>query len=225
MKRASTTAPKGRPMKRRRIAPTPEAKALRAMKTEVRVARRPAQNAELKKTYEDHQNSITTAGIMYTCVNNLIRGNQALNQYVGDSVLPTSVRVNYNITQGPLAGVGDGTNVVRIVLFQWMDASVPVLTGVLETGTVWSTHRWENRDNIRVLADRFVTLAQRGSATDSYDNHGEMIYVPSKKLMPIKFNNAGAPQKGGIYMLVVSDSGIAPYPFFTAQVAVTYTDA
>jgi len=225
MKRASTTTPKGRPMKKRKTSATPEAKALRAMKTEVRVARRPATAAELKKTYSDHQNSITSSGTMYTVLSNLTRGNAALNNYLGDAILPTSVRVTYNVTQGPLGGVGDGTNVLRMILFQWMDASTPTLAGVLETATVWSSIRWENKDNVRVLADRFICLAQNGSATDSYDNKGEMVYIPSKKLMPIKFNNAGNPQKGGLYILCTSDSSIAPYPFYTCQATVTYTDA
>ena len=145
------------------------------------------------------------------------RGTDAINNYIGNEVLPTSVRVNIGLTIGPsLVANGDGTNFLRILIFQWYDSTLPATSGVLTTSSSpFSMLYWPNRENIKVLADRLVALHQYGLKQDSYDSWCEEIYIKGKNMIPIKFNAAGnGTQKGEIYILILSDSSVPASPYF-----------
>lgn len=225
MKRKATTT--NTPRKKARYA-TPEAKAMRQANQQIAVQRKTSARVENKVTFYGGAQAISTTGYIQALTDNMARGTAAVDNYLGNEVLPTSVRVNIGLTIGPSAiANGDGTNFMRVMVFQWLDSTTPALSGILNTATSpFSMLYWHNIENIRVLADRLVPLWQPGLKQDSYYAWSEKIYVKGKKMVPIKFNSAGtAAQKGEIYLLVLSDSSITANPYMTYQSQITYTDS
>lgn len=214
--------------KRARYPPKPSepgALVIRAQKREI-VASRQTGKVELKVTQFQYQNSVSNAGHVSDLLSNMIPGTSSVNNFVGNEILPTSVRVHVSITMGPLAGVGDGTNICRLVLFQWKDSIVPAVNGVLAIGTApQSQYLWDNIENMNILADRMYALKQI-VPNSGYDAICDKIYIKGKNMTPVKWNTStGAVQKGGIYALMISDSSIPPAPYFSLYTQVTYTDA
>lgn len=215
------------PYKKRKIA-TPEARALRQANQTVAIQRRTSARVENKVTFASDATAVSTSGYIQSLTANMTRGNAAVDNYLGNEVLPTSVRVNIGLTIGPsLVANGDGTNFMRILLFQWFDSTSPAVSGILNASTSpFSMLYWHNKENIKVLADRLVPLYQQGLRQDSFYAWCEEIYVKGKKMIPIKFNSAGtAAQKGEIYLLVLSDSSVPANPYMVYQSQITYTDA
>ena len=215
------------PRKKARYA-TPEALALRQANQSVAVQRKTAARVEMKVTHLNDAQTVSNTGYIQSLTANMTRGNAAVDNYLGNEVLPTSVRVNIGLTMGPsLVANGDGTNFLRVIVFQWYDSTSPAVSGILNTSSSpFSMLNWVNIENIKVLADRLVNLHQYGLKQDSYDSWSEKIYIKGKKMVPVKFNVAGtAAQKGDIYLLVVSDSSVPANPYMTYQSQITYTDS
>lgn len=227
MKRGATTAPKGSTFKRQRRTGsfTPEAKALQAEKRMVLSSRKTARD-ELKIHYLTvPSQQVDYGGITFSLLDNITQGPKPVGEYVGSQILPTSVRVNFDVT---LLNGSDQSNHVRCVLFQWLDNGVPVPSGVWNltsnVGAPFSFVRWENRENVKILRDELIGLAQEyptgaQTATRSW-------YVKSKYLQPIRFAASydDTVQKGCLCMLVISDSAAADHPYFSAGTQVTYLD-
>ena len=199
---ALTTTSDSIPYKKARYT-TPEARAIRENNSVIRQQRKTQGRVGLKVTHMGDANSVTTSGYIQSLTANMSRGTDAINNYMGNEVLPTSVRVNIGLTIGPsLVANGDGTNFLRILIFQWYDSTLPATSGVLTTSSSpFSMLYWPNRENIKVLADRLVALHQYGLKQDSYDSWCEEIYIKGKNMIPIKFNAAGnGTQKGDIHI-------------------------
>lgn len=201
------------------------AKYVRAHKNEIMMSRRIG-NVEQKVTQFQYQNSVSNSGTVQDLLSNLIPGTSSLNNHIGNEVLPTSVRIHLSITMGPLAGVGDGTNICRVIIFQWDDSIVPAVNGVLAIGTSpHSQYLWDNIENLNILSDKMYALKQIVPNT-GYDAICDKTYIKGKKVMPVKWNAAtGSVQKGGIYALMISDSSVPPAPYFSLYTQVTFTDA
>jgi len=205
----------------------PEAKALREQRQQIAVQRKTSGRTELKVCHYDNTQSVDSSGLVWQPLTNLARGT-SYNQFIGSEILPTSFRVQLSIAMGPGVGptAGDGTNVVRVILFQWNDASVPNVAGVLQSVSPLSNFSWENRENIICLADKYYAMKQASSATASWDMIVDTIYVKGKKMTPIKYNAAGnGIQKGEIMLLIISDSSIATHPYCTFYTQLTFTDS
>lgn len=205
----------------------PEAKALQNANAVIAAQRKTTGRVEMKVTYQSDARDVTSTGYIVSLVDNLSRGTAAVNECIGNEVLPTSVRVHAGIAMGQsIAANGDGTNFVRIIVFQWYDSTTPAVSGILQTVTPFGMLLWENIENIKVLADRLIPLKQQGIQSDSHDAWAEKIYIKGKKMVPVKLNAAGtAIQKGEIYILVLSDSSVVAHPYCTFYSQVTYTDS
>lgn len=211
-------------LKKKRLNFTPEARALNASRREIVMARK-ANTQELKVTYHTATASVSNAGYVFHPLINMAVGTGVQDNFIGNEVLPTSIRLHFSVSMGPVLGAGDGTNVFRVVLFQWDDASAPVVGGVLQAPTSpLSMGLWINRENITVLADRLYGLKQYADAATSYDIITDKIYIKSKKLKPVKFSG-GTLHKGGIYAVFLSDSALPPAPYLTVYSQMTYTDS
>ena len=207
---------------------TPEARALRQANTTIRYQRKTAGRVEMKVTYKNDAGSVTTTGVIDQLTANMTRGNAAIDNFLGLEVLPTSVRVNIALTMGQSAiASGDGTNIMRVLVFQWYDSTLPAISGILQDATSpLSMLRWENKENIKVLADRLYALKQTGLQQDSHDAISDRIYIKGKKMVPIQFNAAGnAVQKGNIYIIILSDSSVTANPYVVYHSQITYTDS
>jgi len=229
MKRGRSNSFQGkRPYKKPRLYRTPEAKALQEGRQQIAIQRRTSGRTELKVSQYNNAGSVDSAGTVWQPIASGLTRGTAYNQFLGNELLPTSFRAQYSIAMGPGVGptAGDGTNSFRVLIFQWMDSTVPAPAGVLATTNPLSNLLWTNRENIHVLSDKYYALKQASSATASWDMVVDTVYIKGKRMVPIKYNTAtNTPQKGEIMMLVISDSSIATHPYFTFFTQLTFTDS
>lgn len=214
------------PLKKQRIN-TPEARALATSRVDIRMARK-VNRVDMKMTLGLFQSGVDNAGTVVNILANLSRGTGMVNEFLGSEILPTSIRERMSIAMGPgSGGVGaDGTNVVRVIIFQWYDSSTPAVTGVLQTVSPYSPLRWENKPLINVLSDKLYGVKQQGETSLTYDLVTDVVYIKSKKIKPVRFHQTNTTaQDGGLYALFLSDSSIAPNPYVSANLSVTYTDS
>lgn len=226
MKRSSAYIPKNTPYKKRRTALNSSAYVIKNQNAMVAASRRIGQS-ENKCTQVQTAQAIYNTGFIQNLYYNMSQGTAPLNQYLGNEVLPTSIRMHLSATMGPLAGVGDGTNICRCIIFQWLDASVPVPAGLLQSPTdPHSFILWNNTENVRILSDKLFAVKQYAGSSTSFDAVTEKVYIKGKKIMPTKFDQhgGGTTQKGGLYCLLLTDSSAAPAPYFNVHWQITYTD-
>lgn len=102
-----------------------------------------------------------------------------------------------------------------MIVFQWMDADIPVGTGILPgAGTsngVLEFTRIENKPLMRVLYDKIIgTVPQTDNVRQPFVG---TVYIPGSKLRRMRFKTGSdAPQYGAIYMLFISDDSASPSP-------------
>lgn len=171
------------------------------------------------KITDSQQNgtAISSGGSIFDLYTAMAPGTGYISTFVGAKVNPVGVNVNWECV------CADNTNIMRLVLFQWMDSSVPVPSGILQ-GNALSTVNVTNRENIRVLRDELVSMALP-DATGFAIASGKW-YVPSRKMVPSQYNSGLAIfQKGGLYLLCMSDSGIIAHPTVSFYTRVTFLDS
>lgn len=225
-------------MKRKRTTSSSKAPATKRMRTEfnsaainsreIALARRVGKVAELKATFLSDALTVPASGIVYNLTDNMSTGVDAVDQYIGSNITPTSISMKFAWSYGP-AGVvpADGTNVVRTMILQWKAAGQPSVSGLLQQLPYTESPKlWTNREEFNVLYDRRWGLKSYSTAADSYDIITGEIYIKGKRMMPIKFPSTGGnvPQKYGLYMLVVTDSTAVPNPYHKFVSQITFTD-
>lgn len=163
---------------------------------------------------------VDTSGTMVDLLSSLSRGDSPLNQFDGGRINPQGIQVR-------LSGVvGDATNILRVLVFQWFDAVAPVPLGVLSASSPLAPLFLDNRENIKVLHDGIykATQAYSGGA-GLFDFPNKVIYIKSKRLEAVQFKATTAvPQKGGLYMLLLSDSSVPSNPQINYHVRTTFVD-
>lgn len=148
---------------------------------------------------------------------------------VGNSIRPKRLRMRIH------AGIGDNTNMVRMVVFRWHPsaaAGVPTVYSILEdtapTAFVGTSnaplmpYNWADKQMYTVLWDRtFVLDAQ--SPQQAVVN----LELYGKKLNP-RINYVDASTSAvlnGLYVMYISDSGAVSHPTLTFTSELTFEDA
>lgn len=225
MKRARSTSSKKQPaLKRQRTEFNSGAITAR----EIALARRVGHQSELKATFTSDALTVPASGLIYNLTDNMSTGVDAVDQYIGSNITPTSLSIKWAWSYGPSGVVpADGTNVVRTMIIQWLAAGQPSVNGILQQLPYTESPKlWTNREEFNVLYDRRWGLKSWATAADSYDIITGEIYIKGKRMMPIKFPSTGGnvPQKYGLYMLVVTDSTAVPNPYHKFVSQITFTD-
>lgn len=167
---------------------------------------------------------IAASGEVFSFFNNLSRGDNAVDNFQGRQLDPHGVSLRYQIG----AASGDSDNVMRVIIFQYYDSTVPVPAALLANiGTSAAPYfQWThtNRPIRKILSDRTYQLAAISNPGMPYlivDN----VYITGKRLVPVAFNaTTTAIQTGGIYCLAISDSVAINHPSFTMSGEVMYLD-
>lgn len=220
MKRNATAPYNNRPFKKPRT-----------VSTQTVVAREVAKQMARKSDYKQTlQRDIAAVGIPNTgytldLLNALSRGDNGVNNFEGSSIDVKSLKIRcHTIAQ-------DGTQCMRIIVYQWFDAASPAPGDILSTtslGTVTaplSPRAWPTT-KYRILHDELFQLQNTatfvgGNGTDKVSE----IFVPGKKIQRIEFNQGTAvPQKGGLYLLAVSDSAALNHPALYSAWEMVFTD-
>lgn len=167
----------------------------------------------------------------------LTRGLSAYQNFQGNIVDVQSIALSYYIQGGVTTGgtTPDKMNISRIMVFQWNDDVAPAAATVLQSVTTHNSPLgptyMDNRNDIVVLADiKEVTFPNCYDSTVSITNctstsvNGSR-YIKGKKLSPVSFlSGAVTYQKGGLYVLIVSDSVATPHPFVDMYFRITFVE-
>lgn len=185
------------------------------------VAKQMSSKADYKHALNTRSTSATIdySGTTYDLLENLARGDNPVNGFLGSKITPKSIRIRGSVH------IADSYNVFRIMVIQWKDSGAPVPSGIINnTGTIsapYGSRYWTNKKNIKVLADRLIILDGVQASVQTVD-----IYVGPQKLTDIWFQTASnTAQSGGLYMLAISDSSTSAHPFFTWVSEVVFTDS
>jgi len=135
----------------------------------------------------------------------------------GDEVTLQHIELGYQIV------CADATNMVRVIMFQWLPNNTPsVSTILLSSGASYSplsALSTDQRPLYRILYDKihFLSLAA------NYNN-GDMVKrkIPVAKAQFIAGSTAGTSH---IYLLFISDSGAASHPTASYYVKTEYFDS
>lgn len=139
---------------------------------------------------------------------------------IGDRILLRSLEVN-------LAAInGDPTNAIRVIIFQWLPGTTPLLGNILldsagGADVAYSPYTHDGRQSFRILLDKTFYLGS-SSLTRTAGIHK---YITRFPLRFIDYSDAvTTPLANGIWMLTVSDSTSATHPTVIGQLKLNYTD-
>lgn len=140
---------------------------------------------------------------------------------IGDKITVKSIRLKYSLA------IGDATNYVRFIIFQWKQntvyTSAPTVPSILAsvTPTIYSQYNWDNRSNFQILYDRTHTLLS--NRPNVFVTRRINIKYLAKQLQFV----GGSATVGSnmIYCLAISDSSAVPNPGILASFDIVYVDA
>lgn len=152
------------------------------------------------------------------------------SQRVGNQIEIKQVNLNWSMT------VGDATNIVRIVFFQWLQetAEFPLFGDIFmgdSTGQPWlQPYNYVYRANYKILYDKVFTLSASAGNPAVIVKH---LTIPASRLRIKKmkytsngqFGFAADVIKGNLYYAFMSDSSITPNPQINLTTRMLFTDA
>jgi len=182
--------------------------------------------------------AVTSAAIIQDLTDNLVRGNSQFNNFVGGTIDPISITVKIQLVAGEsnsLIPVGpDTNNITRIVVFQWLGDTVPLVGDIFQnTGGQATQSGWNmsNIDKLNILMDRqyatYLTTFQSNalSTTVSGNCIADKAYIKGRKMAPINFSQNGlVPAGNNLFFIYVADSSLQPHPTLTANIRLTFID-
>lgn len=185
--------------------------------------------AEIKYTDRSlYNNSITSSGTVFTVHHLLVRGDDAFNNFDGNTVYPVGLSIKWACESNQTY------NYVRFLFFQWMENTVPTMADLLQdTSTGIATMAAVNvntKGRMNVLYDKHVVIAPSagggsGAVVLGYGPKNGKTYIPGSRLMPIRFQvGATTIISGGIYCLIVSDDSLATYPTASIYTRLAFKD-
>lgn len=190
--------------------------AQRAARTEI--TRKERRERELK-VYDTEiaQVPIPLTGAIFPITQPIAQGDLR-NQRNAAQIYVQNLFFRYQLT------VADTSNIVRVVVFRWMDATVPLATSIFEvlptSGTIHplSALHYNNRKFINVLFDQMMTV-------DSDDPIKIEKAFLAKKYSCWWNTNSTVGQKGQVYIVAVSDSAAVSHPVLHSLIRVKYYDS
>lgn len=174
-----------------------------------------------------NNSAVTTAGTLTSLLSNLSRGDNGLDNFSGTSIKPQAVLMKY------FCNTNQVYNNVRVIIFQWFDATAPTVATVLQSNAavtaVLSPILITSKPNIKILYDQTHTFAPTASGDTAVLGEGivpvQTIYIPGKRLRAVKFNaSSTARSSGDLYMMHISDDSLATFPAISWFSRVTFSD-
>lgn len=167
--------------------------------------------------------NVTSVGTVLAGICNIPQG-VTVNQRTGDTVFWRSLYINYDITTQN----SDIWNSSRVIIFQWHPNSallVPNVTDVLQTANMYSMYDWQFSNQYTIMYDIMHFQSGLATAPTASGNQGHFGPISIRKAKSRADFAAGvATGSEQFYILVISDSLIAPFPVFTATTRVTYSE-
>lgn len=166
----------------------------------------------------DYTNGFVSSLTASTGGNSIIRGT-AEDNYIGDSIRPVGFSMRMQFTRS------DSTQLFRVVILQNKAGGIPLTTTLFQSvSNVTAPLSHFDKDYVHtynVLLDRLISMDQIRDTTLV-----RTFKVSQKRLRSLWFNDGvGNIQKGGIYVLVISDSAVATHPTIDYRCRLYYKDA
>lgn len=143
--------------------------------------------------------------------------------HIGDEMTPVKFNMNLRLL------AGDATNLVRIIVFQWLDDA----TAATPDAALWNWNSdantteaplgmldYSRRSSVNVLYDSGPISMVAGTSADSYQ-WVKRLSIPGSRLRTMKLNRgSGSGGKGQFYIGYCSDSAAVAHPSieYTSQI-------
>lgn len=120
----------------------------------------------------------------------------------------------------------DATNVIRVIIFQYLEKAFPTLADILQLGTgatanYLSPYNFDNSKAYRILYDS-TKLVNSVSKPQAHINK----YIKlSKARKDVEYEGSTTVGINRLYMLTMSDSTAVSHPSYMGHVTVKYTDS
>lgn len=176
-------------------------------------------NGDLK--YVDRSNALQSMSSSGTLVKlfgtQFIQGSDGLNNYDGNTLTMNGVSLKF------MCQTNQNYNFCRVMVFQWLDSSTPVLSGILQDTTTGiatvSPTLVTNKSFLKVLYDKPFAMAPTADSAVTVGNgiYEGSCYIPAKRLSKVRMDatNDATCQKGQIYLMYLSDDSVTTFPQIT----------
>jgi len=163
----------------------------------------------------------------------LARGQGGLNNFIGNTITPKLLEIRYTIAHCTTTtfAPADIYNTWRIIVFQWMDESIPTSLDVVQYTGQFCTHSplaIESRKHLRILGEhnKVTWIANSDNGNNSTGTcHQGKFKIPGSKMRQLQFAiNSNTCINGNLYLFVASDSGFSPHPSIIASARLTFYD-
>jgi len=168
-------------------------------------------------------NMINTGSIDVPGITNITQG-VGVSQRTGDTIFYKELFINYNITMAN----ADNFNVSRVIIFQWHPNTtlvIPVPADILQSVTVYSMYDWQLSNQYKILYDKvhFMTGAANAPTTGSSQGYFGSIDL-SRVVRRAEFSPGVVGGSEQLFILLISDSAVIPFPLFNVITRLTYSE-
>lgn len=186
------------------------------------IARVIRSKADKRQCNYNGNGSVSNSGTIISMLQRLTKGDSAVNQYSGEFVDWVWARLR---VINRVEGTTDKVDSIRTILFQWDDSVAPTVGNVIDLSNgvepIVAPYRWGNRRICKILSDQTVTCV----SDQSNDHVVTKVFIPGSRIRKSWFGQADTPPvKGGIYVLQVTDSLVAPHPIIEVAFEAVFTD-
>ncbi len=138
---------------------------------------------------------------------------------VGDTITASTMNVKY------FAFTADTRNFLRLIFFQWYDDSTPVVGDILidvAGSNVRAMYNTDQAPNFKIIHDKTLMLAERvAGQTFPSQLTTRKLRIPRSK---VQYQGASTTGIGKVWLLLLSDSGVATHPGFELTSKLNYQD-
>ncbi len=188
-------------------------------KINLAIERALSKNIEDKFTLTTQNGGIDYNGSIFDMTSALVRGDGAVDYFTGNLVRPKKLTIRWSIN------TNQTFNVMRFLIFQWLDASVPIPAGVINTtGSTLAPHAALFHSNIHKILVHHDSIHCMYPVAGSYAVKCGEITLSNFRTIQFATGSTN-PQMGGIYMLAVSDDGAPGYPQLLFVSELVFSDA
>lgn len=142
---------------------------------------------------------------------------------IGDTVYLHDMFINYSLN----AANSDVVSMTRVIIFQWHPTNAlvaPVVNDILDTTDIYSMYLFQFSAQFTILYDRLHFSSGTAASPASSANQGYFgrisLAKARKKIQYSKSSTLGANE---LFMLIISDSTIAPFPSYIGNTRVFFT--
>jgi len=156
-----------------------------------------------------------------------IQGSDGWNNYDGNTLSMSGVTLKY------CCQTNQNYNFCRVLVFQWLDSSTPVLSGILQdtsTGVACvSATLVTNKSFMKILYDKTFNMAPTADSAVAVGNgiFTDSCFIPGSRLAKVRMDatNDATCQKGQIYLLYLSDDSVTTFPQITYYLRGSFYDS